>query len=1079
MARGSKPQHGARLTQPNVWNNAYITSTRRKCREMVKQRLIRVRRWPDRRRHQFPQYLEAPVKHAVQVDSKPSLTSRAPMSSKYRQKRRQMDRKTHPTSRLRPHRWSKGGKHISIHEQSTGAYEKESLPRHHYLQRYQQTPSASITHIVDLCLSFLGNSSRTSSRPAVTGSKLWKQFANADMAQKLHSQQLKVRWQALAAPLLPLPTTTIHDIWETYVPANMAECLFVDKMRRAFTPLTIRRKVRTRKPKYQIQGHHIKEYKPRKRARTDAGPAKPSRPPSTAAADSADLPPSMHDHASGMIPSLPDGWTRCELDEPLRPVRPFASMSRAQIELHVQTLKCDSRIRRFRRFLSILSRLMEHARNVKGIFNAPVDHVALNLPTYPTIVPEPMDLGTVKKALDAGEYATPGAFAAHVRLVFTNAMRFNGKDHWVHVNARFLLNLFEELWGIESIKEAGDRDKAAAHACRVCAGHTCAVCDEGCLELTLPHYQCFGNCGTVFRKGMSYFVSRDGTRMWCMKCRNRGMKEEKSKREEDGMDDPQYPRGTNGATRSLWPTAAEMAPWLSKKKCEVDVEPWVRCSECDRWMHQVCVLFNGVEDAYAAHHHFVCPLCLVAGKEPPLEPSLDCTSLPESEMSRYLQQCMRDAIPDVEARESLFIRASTFPQHKFFLPASVVDAFASNAEALRSACPDAAHEARELPARVSFTTKSIFLFQKQQGVDVCLFAMYVQEYSDDCELQENRRSAYLAYIDSVRYLQPAHIRTLVYHNVLLAYFDYSRHHGLDRIHIWSCPPQRSQSYVFWCHPHFQKTPGVEHLRSWYKRVLQTAKERHIISGWTTLFDRYLAPLQAKYSTKQLAAKADVVAATAGDKGAVVTRRVSTNSLLTDKDEYMWPAPLPYFEGDLVPSELDRVIRQQKAKKRKKIWSVDAPFEEDLPGLHRLKDTFAAFLSAMKVVKEDLLVVDLTPPTRPLVLAPVPPAPSFTMPPFIGSRFSFHQLSLRAAYQFDSLRRAKHSTMMLLHQMFNHGVPQANVFCAECALLITHAVFWRCRTCTTFALCDWCHRCHGNDHPHRLSRDDDPLADLLA
>ncbi|RHY18334.1 hypothetical protein DYB36_010130 [Aphanomyces astaci] len=55
------------------------------------------------------------------------------------------------------------------------------------------------------------------------------------------------------------------------------------------------------------------------------------------------------------------------------------------------------------------------------------------------------------------------------------------------------------------------------------------------------------------------------------------------------------------------------------------------------------------------------------------------------------------------------------------------------------------------------------------------------------------------------------------------------------------------------------------------------------------------------------------------------------------------------------------------------------------------------------------------------------------------------MSSHASYQFDSLRRAKHSTMMLLHQMINASVPQCNTFCHECALLITHADHWFCRT----------------------------------
>ena len=42
-----------------------------------------------------------------------------------------------------------------------------------------------------------------------------------------------------------------------------------------------------------------------------------------------------------------------------------------------------------------------------------------------------MDLGTVFKKLDRGEYSTAEAMKADVELVWANALRFNGADSWI------------------------------------------------------------------------------------------------------------------------------------------------------------------------------------------------------------------------------------------------------------------------------------------------------------------------------------------------------------------------------------------------------------------------------------------------------------------------------------------------------------------------------------------------------------------------------------------------------------------------------------------------------------------------
>lgn len=46
-----------------------------------------------------------------------------------------------------------------------------------------------------------------------------------------------------------------------------------------------------------------------------------------------------------------------------------------------------------------------------------------------------------------------------------------------------------------------------------------------------------------------------------------------------------------------------------------------------------------------------------------------------------------------------------------------------------------------------FTTKAVALFQRLDGIDVCLFALYVQEYGSG-PLGSNAGRAYISYLDS-------------------------------------------------------------------------------------------------------------------------------------------------------------------------------------------------------------------------------------------------------------------------------------------------------------------------------------------
>ncbi|KAF8845416.1 Bromodomain-containing protein [Paxillus ammoniavirescens] len=89
-------------------------------------------------------------------------------------------------------------------------------------------------------------------------------------------------------------------------------------------------------------------------------------------------------------------------------------------------------------------------------FLHPVDPSALNIPHYPTIIKNPMDLGTIERKLSSSNpqkpdpnsnnprYNNADEFIADVRLVFSNCVTFNGPDHVVSKAGKHVESVFDK-----------------------------------------------------------------------------------------------------------------------------------------------------------------------------------------------------------------------------------------------------------------------------------------------------------------------------------------------------------------------------------------------------------------------------------------------------------------------------------------------------------------------------------------------------------------------------------------------------------------------------------------------------------
>lgn len=311
-----------------------------------------------------------------------------------------------------------------------------------------------------------------------------------------------------------------------------------------------------------------------------------------------------------------------------------------QVKTHIQSLKKFAKLapnELKNKCLEVLKGLQTHEHG--WVFATPVNPVELGLDDYFDIIKKPMDLGTIQKKLDGGSYHSFDDFRSDVRLTFENAMKYNEERTVVHEMAKELKKKFE----VDFKKLMKQLDKE--HAENSKKVQACGLC--GCEKLNFepPVFFCNGaNCPTKrIRRNTHFYITADKQYAWCNQC----FGELKGDMVECGA------------------TKVKKADLTKRKNDEVHEESWVQCDDCERWIHQICGLYNTRHDKDNSSA-YSCPLCLLEKRKKDGDP----TNLPEAPSAHDIPRTKLSDKLEKDVHKKLNVRMKELAEEKAELEVS-------------------------------------------------------------------------------------------------------------------------------------------------------------------------------------------------------------------------------------------------------------------------------------------------------------------------------------------------------------------------------------------------------------------------
>lgn len=716
--------------------------------------------------------------------------------------------------------------------------------------------------------------------------------------------------------------------------------------------------------------------------------------------------------------------------------------------------------------IPVLTMLMTYKDN-KDVFNSPVDPIEQGIPDYLNVIKNPQDFGSIRSKLISGFYVSPTPVINDIRTVFSNAMIYNPSTHPVHQLASRMSKIFEYELKKVVVRLKNCDKQLNDHICELCNGRMCYLCGDKCLKYCPPVIYCDGPCMQRILRNSYYYTVKGKKGRWCVKCQ---------------------PKMLHSLTKEERKTKLQ-----KHKNDQIEGEPWIQCNKCNKWVHQICGLYNKKHgsDSYS------CPVC-----------RLSDSNILNNDNSTYNEWKGAFELKKTQLSEIIenAVKERIIGEYKIKSPSSSEDEIESVLDSISIRVVSNKEDVVDVipPLRIFYggkpdepvhfhgKSKVILLFQRCSGIDVLLFALYVREYNKDAP-SPNTNCVYISYLDSIHFLKPPFLRTPIYHTILQSYIGYARDLGFTSCRIWTCPPTRGDDYIFYDHPKEQRTPTPQRLLQWYKKMLGECEKKGYVYNITCAYDLMKESLYWKEDPKDNSSQTNIVKA---------IMRV-----------------LPYFEGDYWPVVCSQIASDMKENrpycKPKKINRQNYQ-PESKPHNNQFDNCFnnlplliKKFIERMYPQKDRFIVAHLVPYCHVCgkyinngkifsceqclesklhydlceecynnsfkhkhtqftesslnIIPPLTDPEPYISSPIIDNRHTFLRVCQGNHLQFDTHRHAIYSTLMVLY-LFSCKKHELTVrTCDRCLLSMDNKKCYTCDICHDFDLCNECYRIEGHEH----------------